>query len=153
MRAVITSLMISLMMVLSANAVNPDERLSDPQLEERARIISKELRCLVCQNQSIDDSDAALARDLRILVRERLSAGDSDTQVLDYVVGRYGEFVLLKPRLGLHTIILWSLPFILVLFGILAGRALFQKREASETLTEGLTKDEEEILGRLRSKD
>ncbi len=81
-------------------AVQPDEVLTDPALEARARALSKELRCMVCQNQSIDDSDAPLARDLRILVRERLMAGDSDAQVIDFLVARYGEFVLLKPRLN-----------------------------------------------------
>ena len=93
-----------------AFAVQPDEVLTDPALEARARVLSKELRCMVCQNQSIDDSDAPLARDLRILVRERLTAGDSDGQVLDFLVARYGEFVLLKPRLELHTLLLWGAP-------------------------------------------
>ncbi|MBW3098680.1 cytochrome c-type biogenesis protein [Pseudohoeflea coraliihabitans] len=110
-----------------ALAVNPDEVLADPQLEARARAISAELRCLVCQNQSIDDSDADLARDLRLLVRERLSAGDSDSEVYDYVVSRYGEFVLLKPRLSLRTALLWTAPILLLLIGIavlvLAGRS------------------------------
>jgi cytochrome c-type biogenesis protein CcmH len=86
-----------------ALAVQPDEVLADPSLEGRARTLSKELRCMVCQNQSIDDSDAPLARDLRLLVRERLKEGDSDRQVIDFLVARYGEFVLLKPRLSLHT--------------------------------------------------
>src|SRR6266851_4497020 len=86
-----------------AFAVQPDEVLSDPTLEARARALSKELRCMVCQNQSIDDSDAPLAGDLRVLVRERLKAGDGDQQVLDFLVARYGEFVLLKPRFTSHT--------------------------------------------------
>src|SRR5215475_9445743 len=90
------------------DAVQPDEILPDPALEARARALSRDLRCMVCQNQSIDDSDAPLARDLRILVRERLTAGDSDTQVIDFLVARYGEFVLLKPRLAGHTLILWA---------------------------------------------
>src|SRR6187401_2626115 len=90
-----------------ALAVQPDEVLSDPALEARARVLSQELRCLVCQNQSIDDSDAPLARDLRILLRERLQAGDSDRQVIDFLVARYGEFVLLKPRFSWHTALLW----------------------------------------------
>src|SRR5262245_24804739 len=90
-----------------ALAVQPDEVLADPALEARARVLSKELRCMVCQNQSIDDSDAPLARDLRILVRERLQAGDSDQRVIDFLVARYGEFVLLKPRLSWHTALLW----------------------------------------------
>ena len=100
-----------------AIAVEPDEVLSDAALEARARALSKELRCMVCQNQSIDDSEAPLARDLRILVRERLQAGDSDRQVIDFLVARYGEFVLLKPRLSWHTALLWGLPPVLLLFG------------------------------------
>jgi cytochrome c-type biogenesis protein CcmH len=100
-------------------AVQPDEVLSDPGLEARARVLSKELRCLVCQNQSIDDSAAPLARDLRLLVRERLTGGDSDQQVLDFLVARYGEFVLLKPRFAWHTALLWLGPP-----GVLVGGAL-----------------------------
>src|SRR5229473_8372396 len=102
----------------SALAVQPDEILPDPKLEGRARALSHELRCMVCQNQSIDDSDAPLARDLRILVRERLKAGDSDTQVLDFLVARYGEFVLLRPPFAWHTAALWGLPPAAVLIGI-----------------------------------
>src|SRR3954468_11702438 len=103
-------LMFLVLMMLGAPqayAVQPDEVLSDSALEARARTLSKELRCMVCQNQSIDDSDAPLARDLRILVRERLQAGDSDAQVFDFLVARYGEFVLLKPRLSSRTALLW----------------------------------------------
>src|SRR6267154_5074923 len=99
------------------HAVNVDEILPDPALEGRAREISHELRCMVCQNQSIDDSDAPLARDLRLLVRERLKAGDSDAQVLDYLVARYGQFVLLKPRFELHTAVLWLAPICLLCAG------------------------------------
>jgi cytochrome c-type biogenesis protein CcmH len=91
-------------------AVQPDEVLSDPALETRARSLSKELRCMVCQNQSIDDSAAPLARDLRLLVRERLTGGDSDQEVLDFLVARYGEFVLLKPRFAWHNALLWLVP-------------------------------------------
>ena len=98
-------------------AVEPDEILKDAALEARARALSAGLRCLICQNQSIDDSDASLAKDLRILIRERITLGDSDNEVVDYVVGRYGEFVLLKPRLSAHTLLLWGTPFALVLFG------------------------------------
>src|ERR1041385_4091263 len=93
-----------------ALAVTPDEILKDPALEARARHLSQELRCMVCQNQSIDDSEAPLAHDLRVLVRDRLKAGDSDPQVLDFLVARYGEFVLLKPRFELRTLLLWTLP-------------------------------------------
>jgi cytochrome c-type biogenesis protein CcmH len=103
-----------------ALAVQPDEVLKDPRLEARARGLSKHLRCMVCQNQSIDDSDAPLARDLRLLVRERLSAGDSDSQVIDFLVSRYGEFVLLKPRFEWHTAALWLLPPVILLAGAIA---------------------------------
>jgi cytochrome c-type biogenesis protein CcmH len=94
----------------AAYAVQPDEVMSDPLKEARARDLSRELRCMVCQNQSIDDSEAPLARDLRLLVRERIAAGDSDAKVIDFLVARYGEFVLLKPRLEPHTLLLWLLP-------------------------------------------
>ena len=99
-------------------AVQSDEILQNPALEARARTLSQQLRCMVCQNESIDDSDAPLARDLRVLVRERLEAGDNDAQVLDFLVARYGEFVLLKPRLSWHTAILWGLPPGLLLGGL-----------------------------------
>jgi cytochrome c-type biogenesis protein CcmH len=105
-----------------AMAVQPDEVLQNPQLESRAREISAELRCLVCQNQSIDDSDAPLARDLRLLVRERLSAGDSDSQVVQFLVDRYGEFVLLRPRLSAATYLLWIAPVLIFLTGVFLVR-------------------------------
>src|SRR5918996_5085927 len=98
-------------------AVQPDEMLSNPALESRARELSRELRCMVCQNQSIDDSDAPLARDLRLLVRERLQAGDSDRQVLDFLTARYGQFVLLKPRFAWDTAVLWLAPAVVLLLG------------------------------------
>jgi cytochrome c-type biogenesis protein CcmH len=101
-----------------AVAVQPGEMLADPALEKRARAISAELRCLVCQNQSIDDSDAPLAGDLRRLVRDRLKANDTDAQVIDYVVARYGEFVLLKPRFELSTLLLWLTPILVLLGGV-----------------------------------
>jgi cytochrome c-type biogenesis protein CcmH len=103
-----------------AIALGPDEVLSDATLEARARALSKELRCMVCQNQSIDDSEAPLARDLRILVRERLQAGDSDRQVIDFLVARYGEFVLLRPRFSWHTAVLWLGPAAVPLIGACA---------------------------------
>ncbi len=103
-----------------ALAVTPDEILPDPTLEARARALSHELRCMVCQNQSIDDSDAPLAHDLRVLVRDRLKAGDSDSQVIDFLVARYGEFVLLKPRFEWHTLPLWLAPIGLLLLGGIA---------------------------------
>jgi cytochrome c-type biogenesis protein CcmH len=98
-------------------AVQPDEMLSNPVQEARARALSRELRCMVCQNESIDDSEAPLAHDLRVLVRERIKAGDSDAQIIDFLVARYGEFVLLKPRLSWHTALLWGLPPVLLLVG------------------------------------
>src|SRR5207244_10239953 len=109
-----------LLLAAPVHAVQPDEVLADAALEARARNLSRELRCMVCQNQSIDDSDAPLARDLRILVRERLKAGDSDAQVLDFLVARYGQFVLLKPRLGWDTALLWGAPAGVLLVGGLA---------------------------------
>jgi cytochrome c-type biogenesis protein CcmH len=116
---------------MSARAVLPDEMLKDQTLEQRARDLSKELRCLVCQNESIDDSAAPLARDLRLLLRERLKAGDTDQQVLDYLVARYGEFVLLKPRLSMHTVLLWGTPpILLVLGGIVLLFAARRRRQA-----------------------
>ena len=107
-------LLIVLLAVPPALAVEPDEMLADPALEARARSISQELRCLVCQNQSIDDSNAALAKDLRLIVRERLRAGDSDGAVLAFVEARYGEFVLLRPKLNAHTLLLWLAPLLLL---------------------------------------
>jgi cytochrome c-type biogenesis protein CcmH len=99
-----------------AHAVLPDEVMSDPAKEARARQLSQELRCMVCQNQSIDDSEAPLARDIRLLVRERIASGDTDTQVIDFLVARYGEFVLLRPRFERQTLLLWLVPP-LALFG------------------------------------
>ncbi|MEQ9518655.1 MAG: cytochrome c-type biogenesis protein [Parvibaculum sp.] len=112
-------LLLALMLPLSTTgwAVDPGEALTDQGLEERARNLSQGLRCLVCQNQSIDDSDAPLARDLRLLVRERISAGDSDVEVIDFIVARYGEFVLLKPRFNTQTYLLWGIPIIVLLIG------------------------------------
>jgi cytochrome c-type biogenesis protein CcmH len=104
----------------SSFAVQPDEIMRDPAQEARARNLSRELRCMVCQNQSIDDSDAPLARDLRLLVRERISAGDSDSKVMDFLVARYGEFVLLKPRFNPHTLVLWLLPPLALIGGAIA---------------------------------
>src|SRR5690606_33708598 len=109
-------------------ALSPDEILPDAGLEQRARDISAGLRCLVCQNQSIDDSDADLARDLRILVRERLVAGDSDAAVQQFVVDRYGEYVLLNPRLGTHTILLWIAAPVLLLVGLVTLFMVGRKR-------------------------
>jgi cytochrome c-type biogenesis protein CcmH len=129
-------------------AVGPDEILSDPVLETRARDISAGLRCLVCQNQSIDDSDADLARDLRILVRERLVAGDSNDEVEQYLVDRYGEFVLLNPRLGGHTIFLWIAAPVLLLVGLIA--LLFARRRVAASGPVVLTAEEEAALAELQ---
>jgi cytochrome c-type biogenesis protein CcmH len=135
----------------SALAVNPDEVLKDPALEARARQISSELRCLVCQNQSIDISDADLAKDLRVIVRERLTAGDTDGQVFDYVVARYGEFVLLKPSFSARNIVLWGAPFALVLFG---GAVMFTvgRRRSAEPAVSGLTVEEQRQLDEIMRK-
>lgn len=134
----------------SVRAVEPDEILKDPALEARARHISEGLRCLVCQNQSIDDSNAPLARDLRVLVRERLKAGDSDGEVIDFVVARYGEFVLLKPRFTPHTWMLWlatPVLFLVALFGIFL--AFRRRKTASAGGVAPLSGDEQNRLDRL----
>lgn len=130
-------------------AVRPDEMLSDPALEARARALSRELRCLVCQNESIDDSNADLAKDLRILVRKRLVAGDTDRQVIDFIVSRYGEFVLLKPRLEMRTLLLWAFPFAVLAIG--AGFLAFSRRRTAET-QRPLTLEEERRLAEILEK-
>ena len=137
----------------AARAVQPDEIMSDPARESRARDLSRELRCMVCQNQSIDDSEAPLARDLRLLVRERIAAGDSNAQVIDFLVARFGEFVLLKPRLNPHTWLLWLLPPLALIGG---GLALWihSRRRSKSTAAEDpsrfkLTAEEEARLERL----
>jgi cytochrome c-type biogenesis protein CcmH len=132
-------------------AVQPDEILTNSTLETRARALSQQLRCMVCQNESIDESDAPLARDLRILVRERLQAGDSDAQVLDFLVARYGEFVLLKPRLSWRTAMLWGLPPGLLLIGIalLVIGARRRRGQAQEPEVAKLTAAEETQLRRI----
>jgi cytochrome c-type biogenesis protein CcmH len=133
----------------TAYAVEPDEILKDPALEARARSISAELRCLVCQNQSIDDSHAPLARDLRLLVRDRLKAGESDSQIRQYLVERYGEFILLKPRFATDTIILWGAPFLaLLLSGFFVWHAA-QRRGARSRSDVPLTDDEKAQLDRI----
>lgn len=134
----------------TAHAVNPDEVLDDPALESRARDISAELRCLVCQNQSIDDSDAELARDLRVIVRERLVEGDTDEEVMDFVVARYGEFVLLKPRLSARNMLLWGTPLIGLALGLTAIFFLFRMRRSAAPAS-GLTAEEQEKLSRILS--
>jgi cytochrome c-type biogenesis protein CcmH len=129
-------------------AVQPDEVLSDSALESRARNLSRVLRCMVCQNQSIDDSEAPLARDLRLLVRERLTRGDSDQEVLDFLVSRYGEFVLLKPPFEKHTLLLWGLPPLALFVGLiwLLTRA---RRISLRSEPECLNQEEERRLSTL----
>ena len=132
-----------------ARAVQPDEMLADPAAEARARALSAQLRCMVCQNQSIDDSDAPLAHDLRVLVRDRISAGDDDRQVLDFLVARYGEFVLLKPTFGLHNLILWlAAPLVLLGGGLLAWRTLHTRTAAPAPLTPDEEAEIARVLGR-----
>src|SRR5262249_6365954 len=139
--------------VPTALAVQPDEILSDPVLEGRARALSRELRCMVCQNQSIDDSDAPLAKDLRVIVRERLTAGDSDRQVIDFLVARYGEFVLLKPRFSWHTALLWLAPAAALVIGgfalFLASRRFGRRAAAPEAASSKLTAAEQAKLGEI----
>ena len=134
-------------------AVQVDEILPDAKLEARARAISHDLRCMVCQNQSIDDSEAPLARDLRLLVRERLKAGDSDTQVVDYLVARYGEFVLLNPRMSWHTAILWAAPLTILIIGLFAIGFSVLRRSAGPALPEvaALTEGERRKLNAIVS--
>jgi cytochrome c-type biogenesis protein CcmH len=133
----------------AALAVEPGEMLSDPALEARARDISKGLRCLVCQNESIDDSDADLAHEIRVLVRERLVAGDTDQQAVQYLVDRYGEYVLLKPVFAWHTLLLWiAAPAILVIGGVVLFVAGRRKRAVAEAAA--LTPEEQQALDELR---
>lgn len=152
-RALLTALILALAIASlaagPARAVQADEVLTDPALEARARDISAGLRCLVCQNQSIDDSDAPLAKDLRLLVRERLKAGDSDGEVVDFIVARYGEFVLLKPRLSRGTLLLWfATPAVLAAAMVLIFLGYRRRRAASEALAP-LSADEKRRLDRL----
>jgi cytochrome c-type biogenesis protein CcmH len=135
-----------------ALAVQPDEILPDPKLEARARALSAGLRCLVCQNQSIDDSDAPLARDLRLLIRERLLAGDDDRAVESFIVDRYGEFVLLKPRLAMKTMVLWAGPFLVLLIASLFMLTRHRKAQAGDAEAP-LSGDEKAAFGRLIKED
>jgi len=130
---------------MPATAVQPDEILSDATMEKRARSLSAGLRCLVCQNQSIDDSDAPLAKDLRVLVRERLVAGDSDEQVIDYVVERYGDFVLLKPPVNSHTMLLWLAPLLVLLGAVGVVWRAIRKREPAASVAPLSAREEEEL--------
>lgn len=137
------------------HALDPDEILQDPKLEKRARQISVQLRCLVCQNQSIDDSDAPLAKDLRKLVRERLQSGDTDQQVLDFVVSRYGEFALLNPRFTLHTVLLWLSPILFLMLAVfIIWRGYQQQREQSAIANQtDLTPEEQQKLEQLLAEE
>jgi cytochrome c-type biogenesis protein CcmH len=151
MRALLV-LLTTLWLALPALAVNPDEMLPDPALEARARTISEGLRCLVCQNESIDDSDADLAHEIRVLVRERLKAGDSDDQVRQYLVDRYGEFVLLKPVFAWHTLVLWAAAPLVLLAGVtvIALGIRRRRRAAAPAIGEAaLTEAEQRALDEL----
>ncbi len=149
MRRLMVMVLFALAMSGASLAVQPDEVLKDPTLEARARDLSRELRCMVCQNQSIDDSEAPLARDLRLLVRERLTKGDSDRQVLDFLVARYGEFVLLKPRLEWQTLLLWGLPPAVLLIGIVALFVQIRRRNSAVAELPPLTAEERRKLSTL----
>ncbi|MBD1545240.1 cytochrome c-type biogenesis protein [Roseibium aggregatum] len=155
LRSLPTQVFAGLLLIVSfigpALAVAPDEVLDDPALEARARALSAHLRCMVCQNQSIDDSDAPLAKDLRILLRERLVAGDTDEQVVDYLVDRYGEFVLLKPRFALHNLILWAAAPVALIAGLIGiFLAVRRRKAASGTLaSQPLSEDEKARLDAL----
>ena len=147
MRALLALVMLALLS-LPALAVRPDEMLADPALEARARTISEGLRCLVCQNQSIDDSDADLAHDLRVIVRERLTAGDTDKQAVDYIVARYGEYVLLNPVLAPHTLLLWiAAPGVLLIGAVVVFIGARRKRTLAVDVP--LTEDEAKALDEL----
>lgn len=143
---VVACVLLLLALGMPAWAVQPDEVLADPALEARARALSADLRCMVCQNQSIDDSNADLARDLRIVVRERLTAGDTDRQVMQFVVSRYGEFVLLRPQFSWRNAALWSTPVVLLLAG--AAYAL-SRRSAARAKADALSAEEESKMAEI----
>ncbi|WAX94566.1 cytochrome c-type biogenesis protein CcmH [Aminobacter sp. NyZ550] len=149
--AALAGFVAALLFAGTALAVKPSETLADPKLEARARLLSEELRCMVCQNQSIDESDAELAGDLRVLLRERLLAGDSDEQVMAYIVSRYGEFVLLKPQFNLRNALLWGTPVLLLLGG--GAFVVLQARSRRRQEPAGLTKDEQAALDAILNKD
>ena len=149
MRHLLVACTLGLALIVPAYAVQPDEILEDPALETRARTISSGLRCLVCQNQSIDDSDAPVARDLRILIREQLQQNKSDGEIVDFVVARYGDFVLLKPRLKLQTAALWLAPFV-ILVG--AGFLLWRSRKTVAVAHDQLNAAEKAALDELLRK-
>ena len=142
-------LVLSLLLAAPALAVEPSEMLDDPVLEQRARELSAEIRCVVCQNESIDSSNAEIAHELRVLVRERLVAGDSDQEVLDYLVARYGDFVLLRPPVKPATYLLWFGPFAMLLIGVVAVFVFFRRQRAAAALPPALSVEEEARLARL----
>jgi cytochrome c-type biogenesis protein CcmH len=146
MRRVVLAAFAALAFATSAVAVEPDEILKDPALETRARALSQGLRCMVCQNESIDESHAPLARDLRLLVRERIQKGDSDAEVRDFLVARYGEFILLEPRLSARTWLLWSVPALVLIAGV-GGIALALRRRTP--VPAALTDEEKRRLSAL----
>jgi cytochrome c-type biogenesis protein CcmH len=133
-----------LLLAAPAHAVQPDEILPDPKLEQRARDLSMGFRCLVCQNQSIDESDAPLAKDLRVLIREHLSRGASDAEIKDFVVARYGEFVLLKPRFTASTAVLWATPFLIILLGLVF--ILLRRKSSAVPAESALSAEEQKAL-------
>lgn len=154
--------LISAVWASPAYAVNPEEMLSDPEMEENARAVSRHLRCVVCQNQSIDDSDAELARDMRVLVRERIMAGDSNREVLDYMVSRYGNYVLLKPPFEASTYVLWIGPAVIFILGLIAVGVFMYQRRPKVVPTGGsartrdapsLSEEEQKKLDKLLGKD
>ncbi len=156
MPRILLSALVFMLLAFPALAVQPDEILDDPASEARAREVGKDLRCLVCQNQSIDDSDADLARDLRVLVRERIVAGDSNQEVIDYVVSRYGDFVLLDPPFKLKTYALWLGPGVIILFGIFAVIMFFRRKRddaVEDAKLEALSDAEKARLARLIDED
>jgi cytochrome c-type biogenesis protein CcmH len=154
MRALVLAVMLGLSAATAAVAVEPDERLADPALEARARTLSSELRCLVCQNQSIDDSSADLAHDLRVLIRERLTAGDSDQQVLQFMVRRYGDFILLRPPVKPDTYLLWFGPFAVLALGALGAAVYLRRsRHAPPQAPVPLSPDERRKLDKLLAED
>jgi cytochrome c-type biogenesis protein CcmH len=150
-RAIFLAVALSFAALAPAYAVRPDEMLADPQLEGRAREISSELRCMVCQNQSIDDSDAPLARDLRLLVRERLRAGDSDGAVRSFLTARYGDFILLKPPLKFETALLWAGPALILLLGALIIVLRRSEKEGGDSPGGELTAEERAQLAAVLS--
>ena len=147
MRGFILALSLFLSLSSMALAVEPDEMLKDPVLEARARALSQTLRCMVCQNQSIEDSAAPLARDLRLIVREHIKAGESDRQIRDFLVARYGEFVLLNPRVSAHTIVLWAVPGLILLFGGIWFAAVFFRGNPPQP--KKLSREEERKLAEM----